>query len=106
MDKAAYEEKHYGKFKKNSTAPSKYDRIKDARSKGGLTWEDADSEQLKAAAVAVTEDGAALLLAKTSDGGALVIRVVKDRESTPMYPASTQDLHSTLDLIKQVAESA
>lgn len=71
--------------------------------KGGLTWADCSPTDLTAAAAAVTEDGAALLLSKTSDGGALLIQVLDGASKPKWYPASRQDLHEVLHLLTEVA---
>jgi hypothetical protein len=87
-----------------SGAVDKYKKLqKEAASRrGSLTWADAGPEDLQAACVSVTEDGAALLLAKTSDGGALVMRVIMDRESIPFYAPDMAALSAMLAEVTEV----
>lgn len=82
---------------------SKYAKAKLSSSKGGLSWLEANAEQLLKTIAAVIEDGAAILLARTSDGGALVIRVVDDTGSHAWYPASEQEIHDDLAEIGKAA---
>lgn len=89
--------------KERDTAIDKWNRLVEATGRSSVTWNDADPTMLRDAVAAATEDGAALLFAKTSDGGALVVKVINDKKSVPLYPASTQSLHSTLELIAQIA---
>lgn len=74
-------------------------------SRGSCTWRDAGAEDLLAAVVAVTEDGAALLLSKTSDGGALAIHVLSQAGRHKLYPASVAELNEALRLIEEIATS-
>lgn len=72
--------------------------------RGKCTWSDAGAEDLLAAVVAVTEDGAALLLSKTSDGGALCIQVLSSSGRHRLYPASVAELNESLRLVQEIAE--
>lgn len=83
----------------------KWEDLQANTSKGSLTWEDVGSEDLKDALVAVTEDGAALLLSKTSDGGALVLQVWNASGRHKLYPASMAELNEALQAIKEIALS-
>lgn len=68
-----------------------------------LTWDDVGAEDLKAALVHVTEDGAALLLAKTSDGGALMVQVLVGVGQNPkFYAASMAELNMLLEELSRV----
>lgn len=104
MAKDSLSEQYREKLKASGDpAKSKYGQAKLSSIKGGLSWLEADAEQLKKVAAAVIEDGAALLLARTSDGGALVIRVVDDVGSHAWYPASEEALASDLQDIGKAA---
>lgn len=73
------------------------------KSRGKITWQDANPEMLTAALAAATEDGAGLLLSKTSDGGALSIYVLTDGATHKLYPATVDELNEALQLIVKIA---
>lgn len=81
----------------------KWGRLGAASRLDKLSWQDVDSEDLKAALVAATEDGAALLLSKTSDGGALAIHVLADKSTYKLYPAHMNELTEALSQIVEIA---
>jgi len=55
---------------------SKYARLSEDVATGHVSWEEVDGRIVKAALVATTEDGCALILGKTSDGGALSLTLL------------------------------
>jgi len=64
---------------RNSTqnpAVSKYARLSEDGPASYVSWEEVDGRALKAALVATSEDGCALILGKTSDGGALSLTLL------------------------------
>jgi hypothetical protein len=81
---------------------SKWEGLTKAK-RGSVTWADAQSDMLKGAIAAATEDGAGLLLSKTSDGGALSIYVLSDAATQKLYPATAEELHEALSLIYQIS---
>lgn len=86
MDQATFDAARKRQTKKDTT--SKWEGLLKAGSRGNLSWSDAGEADLLAAVVAVTEDGAALLLSKTSDGGALLVQVLVDKDTKPKHYAS------------------
>jgi len=76
------------------------------KSNNAITWADADAEDLLAAVVAVTEDGAALLLSKTSDGGALSVQILNGTGRHKVYPSNQAELNDALALVTEVANSS
>lgn len=91
--------------KPTGSAAAKYQAMKDRARGDSLSWGDASPQDLMAAIVAVTGDGAAVLFSKTSDGGALVVRVLVDKESIPYYPSNASELAATLKEIFEAATS-
>lgn len=86
MDQETFDRAKKGLGPRNGAKPSKWDQALTKR--GSLTWKDVGPDDLMAALVAVTEDGAALLLSKTSDGGALLVQVLVDKDTKPKHYAS------------------
>lgn len=68
--------KQYGKDATPNPAVSKYARLAEGNAAVHVSWEEVDGRALKAALVAVSEDGCALILGKTSDGGALSLTLL------------------------------
>lgn len=66
----------YGKDSTPNPAVSKYARLSESNATNAVSWADVSGPVLKAALVAVTEDGCALILGKTSDGGALSLTLL------------------------------
>lgn len=83
----------------------KYESRLTGTKRGSLTWADAGVEDLVAAIVAVTEDGAAMLLSKTSDGGALCVQVWHGAGRHKLYPSSAAELNEALALLTEIAQS-
>jgi hypothetical protein len=63
--------KQYGKDSTPNPAVSKYARLAEGNGASTVSWEEVDGRLIKAAIVATSEDGCALIFGKTSDGGAL-----------------------------------
>lgn len=81
----------------------KWKGLANGTGRGGLTWHDADAEELRAAIAAVTEDGAALILSKTQDGGALALQVLSGAGRFKLYPATPDELAAALGHIQSIA---
>lgn len=96
----------YRNLKPPTDAVSKYKALQQQNRPNTIDWTDAPHEDLMAAIVAVTGDGAAILLSRTSDGGALVIRVIDGNTSTPFYPSNAGALNEVLSMIVDAAANA
>lgn len=83
----------------------KWAQMANRESRGSLTWADAGPEDLIAAIVNATEDGAAVLLSKTSDGGALVLQIWNGQGRHKLYPATVAELNEALALISEIASA-
>lgn len=95
MDQATFDAAKRKQQRKDTT--SKWEALLKAGRRGSLSWGDAGAADLQAAVVAVTEDGAALLLSKTSDGGALLVQVLESQNSKPkFYAGNMAELNEVL----------
>jgi hypothetical protein len=97
--------KEYGKDATANPAVSKYARLSERDAGVPITWEDVDGRLIKAALVAATEDGAALIFSKTSDGGALSITVLAGAARDKLYAKSVEAAEATLREIATLASS-
>lgn len=77
--------------------------LRELHSKGKCSWSDAGAEDLKAAIVAATEDGAALLFSRTIDGGALSLQILSGAGRNKLYPASVAEINEALALVVDIA---
>lgn len=68
------------------------------------SWDWAGPDDLQAAIVAATEDGAALLFSKTSDGGALSIHVITEGPTIKLYPSTATEIAEALQRILEIAK--
>lgn len=90
----------------NGNGGNKWTQALETERRGRVRWSDCGPEDLLAALVAVTEDGAALLLSQTSDGGALAIHVLAGGDTHKLYPATMAELNEALTLITTIASGA
>lgn len=81
----------YGKGSTTNPAVSKYAALAERNATGAVSWEEVDGRLIKAALVAATEDGCALIFSKTSDGGALSLTVLAGHDRNKLY-AKTGDI--------------
>jgi hypothetical protein len=88
--------KEYGKDSTANPAVSKYARLSEDNASGAVSWEEVDGRLIKAALVAATEDGCALIFSKTSDGGALSITVLAGADRHKKYAKSSELAESVL----------
>lgn len=84
---------------------NKYKGLQLGGEHGKMSWSLADANLLKAAVVAVTEDGAGLLLARTSDGGALCVQVWEGGIPSKLFPATELELTEALQLVIETAST-
>ena len=83
-------------------AVSKLAKLQSAGGGVAISWADVSGPALKAAIVAATEAGGAVILSKTSDGGALSITLLAGKERTKHYVKSTELATSLLEEIRAV----
>jgi hypothetical protein len=91
---------------RNSTANpavSKYATLSEADSASEASWEGVDGRAIKAAIVAATEDGCALIFGKTSDGGALSLTLLHSGAPVKRWPKSATSAESMLEEIRSRA---
>lgn len=96
---------HHALGKNGQNGKDKWASRLETEKAGKLSWMDAGAEDLLAAVVAVTGDGAALLLSYTSDRGALAIHVLTDNGTHKLYPTRMEELTEALLLITEIASS-
>lgn len=78
----------YGKDATPNPAISKYASLDEGNGAGAATWEDVDGRLIKAAIVAASDDGCALIFGKTSDGGALSFTLLHNGPAIKKWPKS------------------
>jgi hypothetical protein len=88
--------KEYGKDTTPNPAVSKYAGLSEGTAGGDASWEEVDGRAIKAALVAITEDGCALILGKTADGGALSITLLGPGQPVKRWPKNGQIAESFL----------
>lgn len=76
----------YGKDSTPNPAVSKYASLDSSDDTGAASWEEVDGRLIKAAIVAASEDGCALIFGKTSDGGALSFTLLHNGPAIKKYP--------------------
>lgn len=76
----------YGKDSTPNPAVSKYASLDTGDDAGAASWEEVDGRLIKAAIVAASEDGCALIFGKTSDGGALSFTLLHSGPAIKKYP--------------------
>lgn len=77
-------------------AASKYAGLSDDASGVEASWEEVDGRVIKAAIVAATDDGCALIFGKTSDGGALSFTLLHTGAPLKKWPKTGQQAESVL----------
>lgn len=97
--------KEYGKDATSNPAISKYARLSESASAGPVGWEEVDGRLIKAALVAATEDGCALIFSKTSDGGALSVTLLAGQDRHKKYAKSAELAESLLHELIALAGS-
>lgn len=88
--------KEYGKTSTPNPAVSKYAVLAEGNGAGAVSWEEVDGRLIKAALVAATEDGCALIFSKTTDGGALSLTVLAGTDRHKKYAKSGELAESLL----------
>lgn len=84
---------------RNSTtnpAVSKFASLAEGNGAGPVSWEEVDGRLIKAAVVAASDDGCALILGKTSDGGALSVTLLHSGPAIKKWPKSAELAESLL----------
>lgn len=97
--------KEYGKDTTPNPAVSKYAGLSEDVATGNVTWSDVDGRILKAALVAITEDGCAIILGKTKDGGALSITLLGPGQPVKRWPNTGASAESFLEELRALASS-
>ena len=97
--------KEYGKASTPNPAVSKYARLSEGHGAAPITWEEVDGRLIKAALVASTEDGCALIFSKTSDGGALSLTILAGTDRHKKYAKSVELAESLLHEVIALAGS-
>lgn len=67
-------------------------------------WATVDSEKIKAAIAAASSNGGALRFGYTRDGGAYALGILGDGDPYTIYCGSSDDIHKTLDEIRETFE--
>jgi len=88
--------KEYGKSSTPNPAVSKYARLSEESGGAPITWEEVDGRLIKAALVASTEDGCALIFSKTADGGALSLTILAGTDRHKKYASRVEVAESLL----------
>lgn len=83
--------------KSASTSSSRLASRQDRRTKGGVTWHEADPAKIQQLVGLVTENGALVSFSMTSDGGALVVFIKDGADSAKEYAASPEQADYVLD---------
>lgn len=97
--------KEYGKASTPNPAVSKYAVLAEGHGGSAVSWEEVDGRLIKAALVAATEDGCALIFSKTTDGGALSLTVLAGADRHKKYAKNAQLAESLLHEVVALASS-
>lgn len=93
---AGTKKREYGKDATENPAVSKYARLAERNAAASISWEEVDGRAIKAALVAATEDGCALIFSKTSDGGALSLTILAGATRNKLYAKTAGQAESQL----------
>lgn len=61
-----------------------------------VSYAECDNQLLRDTVVAITENGAAVLLGRTSDGGAFTVQVYDGNDKISEYPHTVEELEAVL----------
>lgn len=88
--------KEYGKDATANPAVSKYAGFSEGAGAGAVSWEEVDGRLIKAALVAATDDGCAVIFSKTTDGGALSLTLLAGSDRHKKYAKNAEIAESVL----------
>lgn len=97
--------KEYGKDSTPNPAISKYAGLSQGSDGGEVSWEEVDGRLIKAAIVAASEDGCAIIFSKTSDGGALSLTLLAGNDRHKKYGKSASLTESILHEVIALSSS-